>query len=150
MSRQRWQPGNVSASTRLASTRLPSTCPAARGGGSVARMRRLGVVLGLLLLTVGCYYQQPLPHQPSYRPATWEPVLGVVTTDGEEVMFDTPALLESGRVVGRVGGDRVVVPPQDVSRLLVGRKTLDKPKTIVFAAVLITAFTVFFASIGLN
>lgn len=104
----------------------------------------------MLVVVAGCYHQQPLSHEPTYRPASWEPVMGVVTTDGGEVTFDEPALLESGRVVGRVDGDRVVMQPREVSRLLVGHKTLDKPKTIVFGAALIAAFTAFFASIGID
>ena len=115
-------------------------------------MPKAACVLSLVVAVAaaGCYYQQPLPHQPTYRPASWEPVLGVVTTEGDEVMFDEPALLESGRVVGRVEGERRVIQPQDVSRLLVGRKTLDKPKTILFGSALIAGFVAFFASIGID
>ena len=104
----------------------------------------------LLAFAAGCYVQQPLPHDPGYRPASWEPVLGVVMNGGEEVKFDEPATMESGRVVGRVDGARYVAELPDVDRLLVGHKTLDKPKSVIFGAAIITVFTVFFASIGLN
>jgi hypothetical protein len=103
-----------------------------------------------LVLAGGCYVQRPLAHDPSYRPASWEPVLGVVAEDGAEVIFDQPARLESGRVVGRVDGSRYVAELDDIQRLLVGHKALDKPKTVIFGAVLITVFAVFFASIGLD
>jgi len=74
--------------------------------------------------------------------------MGVITQDGTEVMFDEPATLESGRVVGRVDGARYVAEMPEIQRLLVGNKTLDKPKTAVFGAALITVFTVFFITIG--
>jgi len=113
------------------------------------RPRRM-VACILAVLVSGCYVQQPLPHAPTYRPASWEPVLGVVMKGGEEVTFDEPALVESGRVVGRVDGARYVAGTPDIERLLVGRKTLDKKRTWIFGAILITVFTVFFASIGLD
>jgi hypothetical protein len=103
-----------------------------------------------VVLAGGCYAQRPLPHDPSYRPASWEPVMGVITADGTEVMFDQPAVLESGRVVGSVDGSRYIAELREIQRLLVGHKTLDKPKTVIFGATLITVFVVFFASIGLN
>lgn len=103
-----------------------------------------------LVLATGCYAQRPLAHDPSYRPASWEPILGVVTEDGSEVMFDQPAKLETGRVAGRVDGSRYVAELGEIQRLLVGHKTLDKPKTVIFGAALITVFALFFASIGLD
>lgn len=125
----------------------PST--ATRRTGSASWRRRAGVCLLVVLLS-GCYVQQPLPHDPTYRPASWEPVLGVVLEGGEEVMFDEPALIEGGRVVGRVDGARYIVETPDIERLLVGRKTLDKKTSVIFGVTLITVFTLFFASIGLN
>ena len=38
----------------------------------------------------------------------------------------------------------------DSDRLFVGQKTLDKPKTVIFAAVFLTAFALFFASIHIE
>ncbi len=76
--------------------------------------------------------------------------MGVVLDGGEEVTFDEPATLESGRVVGRVDGSRFVAEQPDLERLIVGRKALDKPRTFVFGAVLITAFTLFFTSIDID
>jgi len=108
------------------------------------------VVVVALIAAAGCYVQRPLPHDPTYRPASWEPVLGVVTLDGAEVMFDEPAELEGSRVVGRVDGARYVAELPEVQRLLVGHKTLDKPKTVLFGGTLIAVFVVFFAGIGLN
>jgi len=108
------------------------------------------VLCTALVLAAGCYVNQPLPRDPSYRPASWEPVMGVITMGEERVMFDEPAVLESGRVVGRVDGQRYVAEPNEVRRLIVGRRTLDKPRTVVFGAALITVFAVFFASIGME
>jgi hypothetical protein len=117
-----------------------------RWGRAVAAV----TLLFALAAGTGCYVQRPLPRDPSYRPASWEPVMGVVLLDGEEVMFDEPAVLETGRVVGRVDGSRYVAETPEVRRLLVGRKTLDKPRTVAFGAALVTVFTVFFISIGIN
>lgn len=76
--------------------------------------------------------------------------MGVITMQEERIMFDEPATLESGRVVGRVDGARFVAELPEIRSLLVGRKTLDKPRTVAFGAALITVFVVFFASIGMN
>jgi hypothetical protein len=119
---------------------------------SIRRSRLVvaGAAIMALVLATGCYAQLPLAHDPSYRPTSWEPIMGVVTEDGTEVMFDQPARLESGRVVGRVDGSRYVAELRQIQRLLVGHKALDKPKTVIFGAALITVFAVFFASIGLD
>ena len=106
------------------------------------------VILVLAVSLTGCYVQRPLPHQPEYRPASWEPVMGMVLPGGEEIMFDEPATLETGRIVYRLDGRREAIMLQDIHRLLVGHKTLDKPRTFVFGTVLIAAFTAFFLSIG--
>lgn len=76
--------------------------------------------------------------------------MGVITVDDVRVVFDEPATLESGRVVGRVDGARYVAEPPEIRRLLVGRRTLDKPRTIAFGATLIAVFTAFFLSIGMD
>lgn len=107
-------------------------------------------VLVALMAGAGCYVQQPLPREPTYRPASWEPVMGVILMDGSRVDFEEPGTLESGRVVGRVNGSRYVAELPEVRRVLVGRKRLDKPRTVIFGAGLITAFVIFFASIGIN
>ena len=69
-----------------------------------SRLFVAGVIVVAGVFAAGCYAQRPLAHDPSYRPASWEPILGVVTEDGTEVMFDQPATLESGR--GRNGLER--------------------------------------------
>jgi hypothetical protein len=110
----------------------------------------MAILLVALIISAGCYVNRPLPRDPTYRPASWEPVMGVITMNEERIVFDEPATLESGRVVGRVDGARYVAEMPEIRRLLVGRKTLDKPKTVAFGAVLITVFTAFFISIGMN
>jgi len=120
---------------------------------AVLRMDRAasrGVCAIALILAIGvsgCYVQQPLPRQPNYQPAAWEPILGLTTLDGDEIEFDGPATIEGGAVVGRVDGARYAVPMSDVRRLQVGQKTLDKPKTVVAAAVIIAVFVLFWRSI---
>lgn len=121
--------------------------------GAGPGLRAMSAVLMVFLTLVagsGCYVNRPLPRDPTYRPASWEPVMGVITMQEERIMFDAPATLESGRVVGRVDGARYVAEMPDIRRLLVGRRTLDKPRTVVFGAALITVFTVFFIGIGMN
>lgn len=125
----------------------------AGSGGAGASGRAISAALMLTVMLVagaGCYVNRPLPRDPTYRPASWEPVMGVITMQEKRIMFDEPATLESGRVVGRVDGARYVAEMPEIRRLLVGRKTLDKPKTVAFGAALITVFTVFFVSIGMN
>lgn len=120
-------------------------------GGAGRRLLSAAILVSLgLASTAGCYVNRPLPRDPTYRPASWEPVMGVITMDEERVMFDEPATLESGRVVGRVDGARFVAEMPEIRRLLVGRKTLDKPRTVAFGATLVTVFTLFFIGIGMN
>ena len=109
---------------------------------------RCAALVAAFLVAGGCYVQQPLPRDPTYTPASWEPILGLRTTDGEQITFDEPGAIESGRVVYRVDGRRTSMRLDDIDRLFVGQKTLDKPKTVIFAAVFLTAFGFFFASIG--
>ena len=106
------------------------------------------VVIAVML--AGCYAQQPLPREPTYTPASWEPIMGLQTRDGEQITFDEPGRIESGRVVYRVDGTPTSMNLDDIDRLLVGQRTLDKPKTVIFAAVFLAVFGLFFASIRIE
>ncbi len=111
---------------------------------------RYAVAVVIAVMLAGCYVQQPLPREPTYTPASWEPIMGLRTRTGEQITFDEPGTIEFGRVVYRVDGTRTSMSLDDIDRLFVGQKTLDKPKTVIVAAVFLTAFAWFFASIGIE
>ncbi len=104
----------------------------------------------IAVMLAGCYVQQPLPRAPTYVPASWEPIMGLRTSEGEEVTFDEPGTIESGRVVYRIDGTRTSMVLGDINALFIGRKKLDKPKTVIFGTVLVGAFAWFFSSIGIG
>jgi hypothetical protein len=110
--------------------------------------RACAAALILSLAATGCYVQQPLPRQPEYRPASWEPILGLTTDEGDEIEFDEPARIEADYVVGAVDGADYAVPLSDVDRLMVGRKQLDKSKTVLAAVLAGVAIVLFWRSIG--
>ena len=113
-------------------------------------LSRCVAAIVVAVMLAGCYVQQPLPRDPTYTPASWEPILGLRTRTGEQITFDEPGTLEVGRVVYRVDGRRTSMTLSDVDRLFVGQKVLDKPKTWIFAGIFLTAFAIFFASIDLD
>lgn len=113
----------------------------------VVRRRIWAIALVVAIAATGCYAQQPLPRQPEYRPASWEPILGITNRDGEDIEFDEPATIEADYVVGRVDGASYAVPLSDVHRLLVGRKTLNKPKTVLAGILIGVVFVLFWRSI---
>ncbi len=104
----------------------------------------------ITVMLAGCYVQQPLPRDPTYTPATWEPIMGLRTREGEQVTFDEPGTIESGRVVYRVDGTRTSMILDDIDRLFIGQKTLNKSRTMIFGSVLVGAFAWFFLSIGIS
>lgn len=58
--------------------------------------RRAGAVI-IAVMFAGCYAQQPLPREPTHTPASWEPIMRLRTRTGEQIMFDEPGKIESGR-----------------------------------------------------
>lgn len=76
--------------------------------------------------------------------------MGLRTSEGEEVTFDEPGTIESGRVVYRIDGTRKSMVLDDVNALFIGRKKLNKPKTVIIGAALVGAFAWFFSSIGIS
>lgn len=112
--------------------------------------RACAATLVLALAAMGCYVQQPLPRRPEYRPASWEPVLGLTTIEGEDIEFDEPATIEAGLVIGQVEGSRMIIPLADVQRLMVGQKTLDKGKTVLAGIAIGIVFVLFWRSIGFD
>ncbi len=111
---------------------------------------RCAGALVIAVMLAGCYVQRSLPREPTYTPASWEPIMGLRTRTGEQITFDEPGRIESGRVVYQVDGTRTSMSLDDIDRLFVGQKTLDKPKTVIFAAVFLAAFALFFASIRIE
>jgi len=75
--------------------------------------------------------------------------MGLRTSEGEEIVFDEPGTIESGRVVYRTDGSRNSMVLDDVNALFIGRKKLNKPKTVIIGTVLVGAFAWFFSSIGI-
>ena len=75
--------------------------------------------------------------------------MGLRTSEGEEVTFDEPGTIESGRVVYRIDGTRKSMVLDDVNALFIGRKKLNKPKTVIIGTVLVGTFAWFFSSIGI-
>ena len=76
--------------------------------------------------------------------------MGLRTSEGEEIVFDEPGTIESGRVVYRIDGTRNSMVLDDVNALFIGRKELNKPKTVIFDTALVVAFAWFFSSIGIS
>ena len=76
--------------------------------------------------------------------------MGLRTGAGEEIVFDEPGTIESGRVVYRIDGTRNSMVLDDVNALFIGRKELNKPKTVSIGTVLVGAFAWFFSSIGIS
>ena len=76
--------------------------------------------------------------------------MGLRTREGEQVTFDEPGTIESGRVVYRVDGTRTSMVLDDIDRLFIGQKTLNKSRTMIFGSVLVGAFAWFFLSIGIS
>jgi len=76
--------------------------------------------------------------------------MGLRTSEGEEVTFDEPGTIESGRVVYRIDGTRKSMVLDDVNALFIGRKKLNKPKTVIIGTALVGAFAWFFSSIGIS
>ncbi len=121
--------------------------PSRKDRSVLSRCVAAGVIAVML---AGCYVQQPLPLPPTYVPASWEPIIGLRTSEGEEIIFDEPGTIESGRVVYRTDGTRNSMVLNDVNALFIGRKKLDKPKTVIIGTVLVGAFAWFFSSIGID
>ena len=121
--------------------------PSRKDRGVLFRCAAAGVIAVML---AGCYVQQPLPRPPTYVPASWEPIMGLRTSEGEEIVFDEPGTIESGRVVYRIDGTRNSMVLDDVNALFIARKELNKPKTVIFGTALVVAFAWFFSSIGIS
>ena len=121
--------------------------PSRKDRGILFQCAAAGVIAVML---AGCYVQQPLPRAPTYVPASWEPIMGLRTSEGEEVAFDEPGTIESGRVVYRIDGTRKSMVLDDVNALFIGRKKLNKPKTVIIGTVLVGTFAWFFSSIGIS
>lgn len=121
--------------------------PSRKDRSVLSRCAAAGVIAVML---AGCYVKQPLPLPPTYVPASWEPIIGLRTSEGEEIIFDEPGTIESGRVVYRTDGTRNSMVLNDVNALFIGRKKLNKPKTVIIGTVLVGAFAWFFSSIGID
>ena len=102
----------------------------------LSRCAAAGVIAVML---AGCYVQQPLPRPPTYVPASWEPIMGLRTSEGEEIVFDEPGTIESGQVVYRVDGTQASMSLDDIDQRVFVERTLDKKKTLLVSLAVIVS-----------
>jgi hypothetical protein len=89
-----------------------------------------------------------LPFPTSYRPPSWEPIVGVTTISGEEITFDQPAKIGDGTVEGIVEGRPYEVDLAEVLHLRVEKKRLDKRRSVLMGVVLVLVSVVVFRALS--
>jgi hypothetical protein len=106
------------------------------------------VILALLTQVVGCYVHRSLPLPPTYRPPSWEPIVGLTTIEGEAVSFDRPAEIDGNTVRGVVEGKSYEVDLDEVLNLMIEKKRVDKPKSVLVGVILVVISVVVFRALG--
>ncbi|NIM50207.1 MAG: hypothetical protein GTN62_07685 [Gemmatimonadales bacterium] len=87
------------------------------------------VLFAFMAQLTGCYKQSTLQIPPDHPRARYDPIVGIVTRQGEHVRFDPPAAVVDGRVVGQADGTLYEFDLSEVERLWVERRTLDGGRT---------------------
>jgi hypothetical protein len=108
------------------------------------------LILVLVVNVGGCYVHQNLPLPTTYRPPSWEPIVGLTTIAGEEVSFDQPAEIDGNTVRGIVDGRSYEVALDEVLHLRIEKRRVDKTKSVLVGVVLVVISIVVFRALSLD